>query len=98
MLNEEVRRDNVEIQGVAVKSREKSDVRVKKEEDNVALAADQRDGPVTCWHCGKTGHLKAFCKEKPLRGPGSDQANVALAAISLNSDDEYLTQISDSDE
>jgi hypothetical protein len=48
MLNEEVRHDNVEIQGVAVKSREKSDVRVKKEEDNVALAADQRDGPVTC--------------------------------------------------
>jgi len=62
----------------------------------VMLAA-QRDGPTTCWCCGKTGHVKAFCTEKPLRGPGSDKANMAFAAVGIDSEDEYLTQISDSD-
>jgi hypothetical protein len=92
MLNEEVCRDNVEIQGVGVKGRgvngEKGEVRVKKEE-NVALAASHGDGPTVCWHCGKPGHVKAFCKEKPIRGQGSDQANMA---IGIDSDDEYLTE------
>ncbi|KIM71356.1 hypothetical protein PILCRDRAFT_17145 [Piloderma croceum F 1598] len=97
MLNEEVHRDNVQIQGVAVKAREKSEVRVKKEEENVVMVATQRDGPTTCWRCGKTGHLKEFCKEKPLQGPGSDEANVALAAIDLNLDNKYLMEV-DSDE
>ena len=100
MLNEEVRRDNVDIQGVATKSKGggmNGEVRVKKEE-NVAMAAMQRDGPTMCWRCGKTGHVKAFCKEKPLRGPGSDEANAAFAAIGIDSGDEFLTQRSDSDD
>jgi gag-polypeptide of LTR copia-type len=57
MLNEEVCHDNVEIQGVAVKGKGggmHGKVRAKKEE-NVAMAAMQRDGPTTCWNCGKTG-------------------------------------------
>jgi hypothetical protein len=67
MLNEEVHHTNVEIQGVVMKAKggEKGEVRVKKE-DNVAMAAMQRDGPTTCWRCRKTGHVKAFCKEKPI--------------------------------
>jgi uncharacterized short protein YbdD (DUF466 family) len=99
MLNEEVRRDNVDIQGVpvGVKGRsmngEKGEVRVKKEE-NVAMATTQRDGPTVCWRCGKPGHVKAFCKEKPIRGQGSDQANMA---IGIDSDDEYLTEMTDSE-
>ena len=99
MLNEEVRRDNASVQGVAVKAREKSEVRVKKEEENVAMAAIQVDGRAVCWRCGKPGHLKAFCTAKPLRGKGSDQANVASAAIGIgiDLDDEYLTEV-DSDE
>ena len=98
MLNEEVRRTNVEIQGVVMKAKggEKGEVRVKKE-DNIAMAAAQKDGPMMCWRCGKTGHVKAFCTEKPVRGPGSGEANVALAAVGIDSDEEYLTQISDSD-
>ena len=100
MLNEDVRRTNVEIQGLAVKVKGNmisGEVRVKKEEGNVALAATQGDVSV-CWRCGMPGHLKAFCTTKPIRGKGSDQANVAFAAIGIDSDDEYLTQISDSDE
>ena len=99
ILNEEVHCDNVEIQGVAVKGKGggmHGEVRVKKEE-NVAMAAIQRAGPMTYWRCGKTGHVKAFCKEKPIQGPGSDEANVAFAAIGIDSGDEYLTQRSDSD-
>jgi gag-polypeptide of LTR copia-type len=99
MLNEEVLCNNVEIQEVAVKGKGggmHGEVRVKKEE-NVAMVAMQRDGPTTCWRCGKTGHVKAFCKEKPIRGPGSDEANVAFAVIGIDSSDEYLTQISDLD-
>jgi hypothetical protein len=93
MLNEEVCCTNVEIQGVVMKAKggKKGEVRVKKE-DNVAMVAAQRDGPTTCWHCGKMGHV---CTEKPLRGPGSNEANVAFAAVGIDSDDEYLTQISD---
>ena len=99
MLNEEVRCTNVEIQGVVMKAKggEKGEVRVKKE-DNVAMAAAQKDDPMMCWRCGKMGHVKAFCMEKPVRGPGSGEANVALAAVGIDSDEEYLTQISDSDE
>ena len=98
MLNEEVRHDNVEIQGVAAKSKGgmNGKVRVKKEE-NVAMAAMQRDGSTTCWRCGKTGQVKAFCKEKPLQGPGSDEANAAFAVIGIDSGDEFFTQRSDSD-
>ena len=93
MLNEEVRRSNTEIQGVAVKARGMpgGEVRVKKEE-NVALATTQGD---VCWRCGKPGHLKAFCTAKPLRGKEADQANIAFAAIGIDSDDEYLAQVSD---
>ena len=98
MLNEEVRRTNVEIQGVVMKAKggEKGEVRVKKE-DNVAMVAAQKDSLMMCWHCRKMGHVKAFCMEKPLQGPGSGKANVALAAVGIDSDEEYLTQISDSD-
>src|ERR1700683_3138361 len=90
MLNEEVRRNNVEIQGVAVKAKggtasEKGEFKVKKEE-NLVLAATQGDGPTMCWRCGKPGHLKAFCTAKPIRGKEADHANVALAAIGLDSD------------
>ena len=69
MLNEEVCCDDVEIQGVATKSKGgmNGKVRVKKEE-NVVMVAMQRDRPTTCWSCRKTGHIKAFCKEKPLQG------------------------------
>ena len=79
MLNEEVHCDNVEIQGVAVKARDKNKVKVKKEE-NVALAVTQSGGSV-CWRCRKAGHIKAFCTAKPICGKAVEQANVALAAI-----------------
>lgn len=99
MLNEEVHCDNVEIQGVGVKCRgmngEKGEVRVKKEE-NVALAATHGDRPTVCWCCSKPGHIKAFCKENPIQGQGSDQENMAMAAIGIDSDDEYLTEMTDS--
>ena len=98
MLNEEVRHDNVQAHGLVMKAKEESKVRVKKEEENVALAATHGDGSAVCWRCGKPGHLKAFCTAKPLRGKGTDQANVAFAAIGLDSDDEFLTQVSGSDE
>jgi hypothetical protein len=35
----------------------------------------------TCWHCGKEGHIKASCKEKPLHG--NDSVN---AAVSVDTD------------
>ena len=93
MLNEEVRRSNTEIQGVAVKARGMpgGKVRVKKEE-NVALATTQGD---VCWCCSKPGHLKVFCTAKPLRGKEADQANIAFVAIGIDLDDEYLAQVSD---
>ena len=67
MLNEEVRCTNVEIQGVVIKAKggEKGEVRVKKE-DNFVMVAAQKDSPMTCWCCRKMGHVKAFCTEKPL--------------------------------
>ena len=68
------------------------EVKVKKEENDV-MAAMQRDGPTMCWHCRKTGHVKAFCKEKPLWGPGSDKANAAFIAIGIDSGDEFLTEV-----
>jgi hypothetical protein len=97
MLNEEVCHNNVEIQGVAVKAKgggmasDKGEVRVKKEE-NVALAATQ---PTICWHCGKPGHLKAFCTVKPICGKEANHVNVTLAPIGLDLDPEYLTEVSD---
>ena len=70
-------------------------MKVKKEE-NVALAVTQSGGLV-CWSCGKAGHIKTFCTAKPIRGKAVEQANVTLVAIGLDSDDEYLMQVSDSD-
>ena len=86
MLNEDVHCDNANIQGVAMKAREKTEVNVKKEEENVVMAATQGDGQAVCCCCRKPGHLEAFCTTKPLCGKGSDQANVAFVAIGLNSD------------
>jgi hypothetical protein len=97
MLNEEVRRENAGIQGVAVQSG-KPEIKVKKEDrDNVALAATQGDGPAICWRCGKPGHVRAFCTAAPIRGKGADHANVAFSTIGIDSDDEYLTQVSGSE-
>jgi len=73
---------------VAVKAQDKNEVKVKKEE-NVALAVTQSGGSVF-WCCGKAGHIKAFCTAKPIRGKAVEQANVALAAIGLDSDNEYI--------
>ena len=39
MLNEEVLCDNIQVQSLSVKGNEKNEVRVKKEEGNVALVA-----------------------------------------------------------
>ena len=99
MLNEEVHHNNVEIQGVAVKAKgsmvsEKAKVRVKKEK-NVVLVATQGDWPTMCWRCGKLGHLKAFCMARPICGKEAGHVNVAMAAIGLDSDLEYLTEVSD---
>jgi len=50
--------------------------RIKK---NVVLALILSPGnPCMCWHCGKMGHIKAFCKEKPIRGSETREANVAF--------------------
>jgi hypothetical protein len=72
LLNEDVRRENQEVGKV------KDD---EKDKDNVALAAISTSGnPRKCWRCGKIGHIKAFCKEKPIRGDETGEANVAFTA------------------
>ena len=66
MLNEKVLCDNIQVQSLGVKWKEKNEVKVKKKEGNVALVATQGDEPAVCWYCGKPGHFKAFCNVKPL--------------------------------
>lgn len=83
IINEEVRRENVETQGVLVRSGKNP---VKKEDTGVAMAATAEGSGRNCWRCGKAGHVKAFCKEKPASEP--DTANVALAVIGIESDDD----------
>jgi hypothetical protein len=53
------------------------------------MVATERDGPMTCGHCGKTGHIMAFCKEKPIQGPDSNEVNVTLTAVGIDSDDSF---------
>ena len=75
LLNEDVRRDNQEVGKV------KDEIKPEKDKENVALAAISSPGnPRTCWCCGKTGHIKAFCKEKVIRGSETGEANVAFTA------------------
>jgi hypothetical protein len=75
LLNKDVHCDNQEVGKV------KDEVKPEKDKDNVALAAISSSGnPCTCWCCGKMGHIKAFCKEKPICGGESREANVAFAA------------------
>jgi hypothetical protein len=72
LLNEDVRHENQEVGKV------KDD---EKDKENVALAAILSSGnPRTCWRCGKMGHIKAFCKEKVIRGGETGEANVAFTA------------------
>jgi hypothetical protein len=66
MLNEEVHRDNCMKEGVAHKK-----VTEGRNLESVAMTA--MIGACTCCHCGKVGHVRAFCKEKPLHG--KDRAN-----------------------
>ena len=62
------------------RSGESESSKVKKDKDNVALAAiSSAENLHTCWHCGKTGHVKAFCKEKPICGGETGEANIAFA-------------------
>jgi hypothetical protein len=61
LLNEEVRRDNKGVEDGKGTAKEKA----------YAVAAGgsgsgaSGGGPRICWRCGKTGHIKAFCKEVP---------------------------------
>jgi hypothetical protein len=91
LLNEDVRRDNQEKGKVSNGNKE---VKVKKDKDNVAFAAVANDSPRVCWRCGKTGHIKAFCKEKPIRGRESEQANVVLSATDADDADIWLDEVS----
>jgi hypothetical protein len=97
LLNEDVHCDNQEKGKVSDGNKE---VKVKKDKDNVALAAVTNDSPHVCWCCGKTSHVKAFCKEKPIRGGESEQVNFALSATDPDDADIWLDQVlqhSDSD-
>jgi hypothetical protein len=59
---------------------EKKVVKPKMDKDNVALMAIPSAGnPHICWCCGKMGHVKAFCREKPIRGGETRQENVAFS-------------------
>jgi hypothetical protein len=91
LLNEDVHCDNQEKGKVSDRNKE---VKVKKDKDNVALAAVTNDSPRVCWCCGKTGHVKAFCKEKTIRGGESEQVNVALSATDPNDADIWLDEVS----
>jgi hypothetical protein len=72
LLNEDIHHDNQEVGKV------KDD---EKDKENVALATISSSGnPCTCWHCGKMGHIKAFCKEKVIHGGKTGEANVAFTA------------------
>jgi hypothetical protein len=74
LLNEDVCYDNQEVGKV------KDEVKPKMDKDNVALVAISSAGnPCTCWHCGKMGHIKAFCKEKLIHGGETREANMAFA-------------------
>jgi hypothetical protein len=77
LLNEVIHRNNQE---VGKEKDEKKEVKSKTDKDNVVFAALVDNGPCICWCCGKTGHIKAFCKEKLIRGCESRQANVAFSA------------------
>jgi hypothetical protein len=68
MLNEEVHRDNC-MEGVA---HEKATEGWNLE----SIAMTAKIGTCTCWHCRKVGHVRAFCKEKPLCG--KDRANTVV--------------------
>ena len=86
LLNKDVCCDNKEKGKVSDKNKE---VKVKKDKDNVA-----NNNPRVCWCCGKTGHVKAFCKEKPICGCESGEAN---AAFSVADDaDIWLDEVSQS--
>jgi hypothetical protein len=58
LLNKDVHCDNQEKGKV---SDENKEVKVKKDKDNVALAAVANNSPCVCWRCSKTTHVKAFC-------------------------------------
>lgn len=97
MINEEVLCENIESQGVLVRTigevSAKGRVKVKKEENVVMVAA--ASGPISCWRCRKNGHVKAFCTEKPIRGQDTEGANMVMA-IGINSDDDQsLYEMSD---
>ena len=73
LLNEDVHCDNQEVGKV------KDEIKPEKDKENVVLVVILSPGnPRTCWRCGKMGHIKAFCKEKPIRGSETREANVAF--------------------
>ena len=75
LLNEDVHCDNQEVGKV------KDEIKPEKDKENVVLAVILSPGnPCMCWCCGKMGHIKAFCKEKPICGSKTREANVAFTA------------------
>ena len=42
--------------------------------------------------------LKVFCTVKPIHGKEVDHMNVTMAAIGLDLDPEYLTEVSDNED
>ena len=75
LLNEDVHCDNQEVGKV------KDETKPEKDKENVVLAVILSPGnPCMCWRCGKMGHIEAFCKEKPICGSETREANVAFTA------------------
>ena len=68
-----------------------------EDQGNEALDATKMYGLSVCWCCGRPGHLKAFCTAKLIHGKEADQLNVSFVAIGNDYNDEYLTQVSDSE-
>ena len=60
----------------------------------MAFTAVANESPCVCWRCGKTGHIKAFCKEKPIHGHKSKQENVAFSATDADDADIWLDEVS----
>ena len=87
LLNEDVRRENQD------KGKESAE-NVKEDKTTMAFAAVANESPRVCWRCGKTGHIKAFCKEKPIRGHEFEQANVAFSAADADDADIWLDEVS----